>query len=318
MQEKLDVTKYILKRYPTEDIQNYYLQNLQPDIANVTLSPLLVAVQNSNDGAIRLLTECGATFNHSTWRGWDFLHACSKAREWQISCKEILEEVLKFDKKHSNNHEDKYAEIISDEKTSVFQTIVLKIESSIARHGSHKNILLCLVEISELEITDELIEVFCSLPDVKESSDVHPLNFVDEMGNSVLHLLLKYRWYHQSQLNMNSNQNTVAMANEKSDSSCTASEELNIPNAFLNVYNYNLIENGDSYLQTIRRLCEKKSEINLKNKLGETPLMIEIIKATPSIKVIETCCITVLIQMNVLFVDKVVCTNFSLKTITMP
>lgn len=129
-----------------------------------------------------------------------------------------------------------------------------------------------------------MIEAFCSLPDLK--NETKPLNLVDDEGNSVLHILLQYRWYHQGTLGINSddpNENlTTIVSMEKP---CKLPES-KLHNEAHNLNQYKDIENTNNYLQAIRRLLSKTADINLKNKQGDTPLMVEINKLMPSIEVI--------------------------------
>lgn len=289
LQGKIEIITYIFLKYSGGEIQNHYEYRKEPHSLTETklkvFSPLLIAYENSNDDAIRMLTEYGATFPRSIWKGWAFLHACSKEKEWQIACKDILEKVLEYEEENKCNRKHEYTDILNEEP-SVSKKIVLSIENSIRRHGSQKFILLCLVEIPEIEITNELIQAFCSLPDVKETTE--PLNMVDEKGNSILHLLLKCRWYHQENLNVYSddkNENSMIVSMENS---CKLPEESKIPTEAHNFNQYKEIENMNNYLQTIGRLFSKRANFNLKNKQGETPLMVEINKPMPSIKVIRS------------------------------
>lgn len=169
-------------------------------------------------------------------------------------------------------------------KTSVSAKIVLNIHNSIGKHGSQRFILLCLAKIPEIEITNGLIEAFCSLPDLK--NETKPLNLVDDEGNSVLHIFLQYRWYYQGTLGINSddpNENlTTIVSMEKP---CKLPES-KLHNEAHNLNQYKDIENTNNYLQAIRRLLSKTADINLKNKQGDTPLMVEINKLMPSIEVI--------------------------------
>lgn len=279
---KMEIMKYILLKYPEGEILNYYECRKEPQSLTETqlnvLSPLLIAYENRNDDAIRMLTECGATFPRSIWKGWPFVHACSREKEWQIACNDILEKVLEFDEKNKSNRKHDYTDILNEEP-SVSTKIVVNIDNSIRRHESQKFILLCLAKIPEIEITNELIEAFCSLPDLKKETE--PLNLVDEKGNSVLHILLQCRWYHQEHLGIYSDdKNETLMKNP-----CTLPES-KLHNEAHNFNQYKEIEITNKYLQTIGRLPSKRVDFNLKNNHGETPLLVEINKSMPSIEVI--------------------------------
>lgn len=287
LQGKMEIIKYILLKYPEGEILKYYeCRKIHQSLTETqlkVLSPLLIAYENRNDDAMRMLTECGATFPRSIWKGWPFLHACSREKEWQIACQDILEQVLEFDERNKCNQKHEYTDILN-EKPSVSAKIVLNIHNSIGRHGSQRFILLCLAKIPEIEITNGLIEAFCSLPDLK--NETKPLNLVDDEGNSVLHIFLQYRWYHQGTLGINSddpNENlTTIVSMEKP---CKLPES-KLHNEAHNLNQYKDIENTNNYLQAIKRLLSKTADINLKNKQGDTPLMVEINKLMPSIEVI--------------------------------
>lgn len=283
--EKLEIMEYILQKYSNRYIQNHCYN---------CLSPLLEAVNNKNENAIQLLLKNETVFPDATWKGWPFLHACAIYNEFQICSTDILETILTFERKAHSVMENEYRRITSIEQ-SVFEKIVDKIHSSVVEHGSHKHLLLCLVEISELEITDELIKAFCSLADVKASTDLHPINFVDEMGESVLHLLLKYRWYNHGELTISNDDEDDCSENEISDvsveskdGSCHLPEESRVPYEAENFFVYRKIEDKNKHLQTIGRLCVNKANVNMKNKRGETPLMIELNKSKPSIEVLRS------------------------------
>lgn len=287
LQGKMEIIKYILLKYPEGEILKYYeCRKIHQSLTETqlkVLSPLLIAYENRNDDAMRMLTECGATFPRSIWKGWPFLHACSREKEWQIACQDILEQVLEFDERNKCNQKHEYTDILN-EKPSVSAKIVLNIHNSIGRHGSQRFILLCLAKIPEIEITNGLIEAFCSLPDLK--NETKPLNLVDDEGNSVLHIFLQYRWFHQGTLGINSddpNENlTTIVSMEKP---CKLPES-KLHNEAHNLNQYKDIENTNNYLQAIKRLLSKTADINLKNKQGDTPLMVEINKLMPSIEVI--------------------------------
>lgn len=283
--EKLEIMEYILQKYSNRYIQNHRSKCLTP--------PLLVAVKEKNKSGMQLLLKNETVFPDATWKGWPFLHACAIYNEFQICSTDILETVLAFESK-THSVENEYKMITSIEK-SVFEKIVDKVHSSVVKHGSHKHLLLCLVEISELEITDELIKAFCSLADVKGITDLHPINFVDEMGESVLHLLLKYRWYNHGELTISNDGKDDCSENEISDvsvegkvGSCHLPEESQVPYEAENFFVYRKIEDKNKHLQTIRRLCVNKANVNMKNKRGETPLMIELNKTKPSIEVLRS------------------------------
>lgn len=281
---KKNIVKFILNKYSKDDIQNHYTYKQEPDLLNVNtikkyFSPLLEAVKNSNNNAISLLTKHKATFPRPTWRGWTFLHACSRYNEKQICCTELLQKVLEFEEKNHSNEEN--ANYISDEDTSVFEKIVIKVDKSIAKHESQKNILLCLVDIQELEITDALIKAFCSLPDVNESSFLHPLNFVDENGNSVLHLLLKRHWPDEEELRTCREDEGVKTDTE-TDSSDFVYDVSTLDKEAIKEWNSDKV-------RTIQRLLAKNVvDTKKKNKNGETALLIETSKPRPSIDVIRS------------------------------
>lgn len=90
LQGKMEIIKCILLKYPEGEILKYYECRKEQQSLTETqikvLSPLLIAYENRNDDAMRMLTECGATFPRSVWKGWLFLHACSREKEWQIAC----------------------------------------------------------------------------------------------------------------------------------------------------------------------------------------------------------------------------------------
>lgn len=283
--EKLEIMEYILQIYSNRNIQNNCYNGL---------SPLLVAVNNKNESAIQLLLKNETISLNATWKGWSFLHACAIYNEFQICSTDMLETVLAFERKTPSGMENKYRRITSIEQ-SVFEKIVDKVHSSAVKHGSHKHLLLCLVEISELEITDELIKAFCSLADVKVGMDLHPINFVNEMGESVLHLLLKYRWHNHGELTISNDDEDGRSENEISDvsfeskdGSCHLPEESRVPYEAENFCVYRNIEDKNKHLQTIGRLCVNKANVNMKNKRGETPLMIELNKSKPSIEVLRS------------------------------
>lgn len=294
--EKIDVVNFILQKYSKYNIQNRYEFKQAPDSftenpIKVCFSPLMEAVKTSNDNAILLLTKHKATSPGSIWRGWTFLHACSMYDENQICNREFLQKVFEFEEKCHSNEENKYADIInSDEEITVSEKIVIEVDKSIARHGSHKNILLCLVDIPELEITDALIKAFCLLQDVYKCSNLHSLNFVDENGNTVLHLFLKCRSHDDEEF--------VTKSKDKADlseteskivaSTCTLIEE-EIPDEDFSFYTYRKNKDKSKKVRTVQRLLAKKViDTNLKNKKGETPLLIETSKAMPSFDVIKS------------------------------
>lgn len=62
--------------------------------------------------------------------------------------------------------------------------------------------------------------------------------------------------------------------------------ESKLHNEAHNLNQFKDIENTNNYLQAIRRLLSKTAGVNLKNKQGETPLMVEINKLMPSIEVV--------------------------------
>lgn len=287
LQGKMEIIKCILLKYPEGEILKYYECRKEQQSLTETqikvLSPLLIAYENRNGDAMRMLTECGATFPRSVWKGWPFLHACSREKEWQIACQDILEKVLEFDERNKSNQKHEYTDILN-EKPSVSTKIVLSIDNSIRRHGSQKFIFLCLAKIPELEITNGLIEAFCSLPELKNETE--PLNLVDDEGNSVLHVMLQYRWYHQGTLGINSddtNENLTMIVNMEKPCKLPESK---LHNEAHNLNQFKDIENTNNYLQAIRRLLSKTAGVNLKNKQGETPLMVEINKLMPSIEVV--------------------------------
>lgn len=298
--EKSKLVEYILTKYSKDDIQNHYDYILESDSLTenpikMCFSPLLVAVQNSNYKAILLLTKHKATYPRSNWRGWTFLHACSKYNEKQICSSEFLRKVLEFEEKNCSNEKDKYADIISDKQTTVFEKIVIEVDKSIEKHGSHKNILLCLVDIHELEITDAFIKAFCSLIDANESSHLHPLNFVDKNGNSVLHLLLKchrhdtemFRKYSEDR-GVLSKSDTENVDSDYMYESCTLVEEANVLEEEINRSMSEKKEDKSEKIRTLQRLLAIKGlDTNIKNANGETALLIEASKLMPSIDVIK-------------------------------
>lgn len=293
--EKIDVVKFILQNYPCYNIQNRYdykqaSDSLTENPIKICLSPLMEAVKTSNDNAILLLIKRKATSPRSIWRGWTFLHACSMYDETQICNREFLQKVFEFEEKSHTNEENEFANILSDNEITVSEKMVIEIDKSIARHKSHKNILLCLVDIPELEITDALIKAFCSLQDVNERSNLHSLNFVDENGNSVLHLFLKCKSHDDEEFVMKSKDKTDSSKTESKSvaSACTLIEE-EIPDEDFSFYTYRKNIEKSKKVRTVQRLLgEKVIDTNLKNKKGETLLLIETSKAMPSFDVIKS------------------------------
>lgn len=112
MPEKIKIVEYILNKYSKDNIQNHYdyileFDSLTKNPIKICFSPLLVAVKNSNDKAILLLTKHKATYPMSNWRGWTFLHACSKYNEKQICSTEFLLKVLEFEENNHSNEKEK-------------------------------------------------------------------------------------------------------------------------------------------------------------------------------------------------------------------
>lgn len=172
---------------------------------------------------------------------------------------------------------------------------MIKVDKSIATHGSHKNILLCLVDIQELEITNAFINAFCSLADVNESSSLHPLNYVDKNGNSVLHLLLKSHRHDTEELRtysedrgVTSNIDTETVDSDYMYESCTLVEEVNVIEEGLSLSMPGKMQDSSVIIRTLQRLLAIKGlDTNIKNANGETALLIEASKLRPSIDVIR-------------------------------
>lgn len=292
--KKTDVVNFILQKYSDYNIQNQYDYkqapgSLKKNPIKIYFSPLMEAVKTSNEKAILLLTKHKATSPRSIWRGWTFLHACSMFDENQICNREFIQKVFEFEEKSHTNEENKYAYIISDEEITVYEKMVIEVDNSIARHKSHRNILLCLVDIPEVEITDALIKAFCSLQDVYECSNLHSLNFVDENGNSVLHLFLKCKSHDEEFVTKSKDKTDFSKTESKSvASTCTLIEEV-ITDEDFSFYTYRKNKDKSKKVRTVQKLLAKKViDTNLKNKKGETLLLIETSKAMPSFDVIKS------------------------------
>ncbi|XP_062617455.1 uncharacterized protein LOC134279109 isoform X2 [Saccostrea cucullata] len=298
-EEKIEITDFILEKYSGKDIQNFYGDENRSSGVQFNQSyvyPLSEALRTRNEKAIQLLLKKKACFPSSTWKGWPFLHACYN--EPTICCSEFLEAVLSFDRNESvfesNEEKDvlKYDQIRATEETFL-ESIVSKIEKSIRLNKeSCKMILFYLIQISNLEISDGIIHAFCSIPEIKQRSEVeriNPLNFVDDNGNSILHLLLNYQ---RNQPTMGANYDDIA---QPEDDIVEGDKDENLPmlpEEVTDDYQLDIVfarmEEKSVHLRTIRRFYKKGADLNMKNKMGETPLMIEISKFCPSIDVVKS------------------------------
>lgn len=291
LQDKHDVIQYILEQYP--DIQNAYTRKIgrTQNTNDCYFSPLLEATKHQNENAIQNLIKRKATFPLKIWRGWPFLHACYK--ESQLCCAQFLISVYAFEEKRfsKNENEDKFTskKIISVQE-NFFDKIVFKIDRSIEKNESMKNILLDLIDVYELQITVHLIEAFCSLHTNEGYLLLQqPLNFKDKNGNSIIHLYLKYR-VHPGQ-NYFSKSDDEEYFSGVDDYTCTPGSAVELSNKHSNValspLRSKIIQSKSKHIETVELLSKNKTDFNAKNNLGETPLMIELSKQHPSKEIVE-------------------------------
>ncbi|XP_062602162.1 serine/threonine-protein phosphatase 6 regulatory ankyrin repeat subunit B-like, partial [Saccostrea cucullata] len=287
-------------QYENKDIQNFCREKKGSTVEESIqkyASPLHEALRARNEDAIRLLIGKKAVFSFTSWRGWQFLHACYE--EPQICCLEILEAVLAFDaiKPSSDTNATKgalnYNQILATGERTFYEDIVANIDNSIIEQGSHERILLDLVKIPTLEITNGLIDAYSSLSDIRKYSDMkrqNPLNITDENGDSILHLLIKFKVYYSKTVgghfDSNGSPHTEEVEEEKEEALALYPEEVTTEGQHDDAYEQ--IENQSILLQMIGRLYVKGIDINMKNKKGETPLMIEVSKFNPSIDVVKS------------------------------
>lgn len=100
-----------------------------------------------------------------------------------------------------------------------------------------------------------MIKVFCFLVDVKVGMDLYLINFVDEMGEFVFYLLLKYWWYNYGELIISNDDEDGCFENEISDvlfeskdGFCYLLEELWVFYEVENFCVYRNIEDKNKYL----------------------------------------------------------------------
>ncbi|XP_062602691.1 uncharacterized protein LOC134264415 [Saccostrea cucullata] len=294
--EKKNVTEYILDLYSNEGIQNFCRGrkcSAIDETVHKEATPLLEAFKFKNEEVVRLLIRKKARFSSTSWSGWSFLHSCYE--EQQICCLEILEAILAFDNsKFTSDQKDtndalNYNQILAKWEKTFHEDVVTNIDDSIRKHGSLERILLDLVKIPNFEITSGLLDVFFSLSEIRKFSEMklqNPLNITDENGNSILHLLVKLKCYiPETPKGRNYVDNSIDPVVEIVDEDMD--EKLKMyPEEVTGEEQYDVVykqmENQSVLLQMIRRLCIKGVDINMKNKKGETPLMIEISKYNPS------------------------------------
>lgn len=289
-QEMKDITEYILERYSDRDIQNDFRDNINKSVFkhnSYISSPLLEAANHHNEHAIQIFLKNKATFPHTTWKGWPFLHACYK--EKQIGCSAFLMTLYEMEEtilKNENEHDLKY-EDVGSENFTFCQKVVITIKKSYEKHGTLQHILLDLIEIPELEVTDSLIKAFCSLSNFTELHCTDPLNCKDDKGNSVLHLFVK---------NCGSSQEDCIDCIYEDDfpeiGECTTGndiEQLKIEtNEIGNDFSKDsTTRDPNKILQTLTVLYNNYIDFNTKNKIGLTPLMIELSKKSPSKEIVE-------------------------------
>lgn len=297
LQENKTLTEYILMAYAERNIQNHFFKTNETNASSKSkeetyLSPLLVALKNENKSAMQLLLKYKATFPPVRWQAWHFLHICCEYGVSQFCCPELLASIYEFENEKTLNPENElkrdldYGKIKSVENED-FKDFVLKLHNLFENPGSPETILLDLVEIPYLDITGELILSFCSMPDVKERAkemNKLPMNFANAQGNTVLHLYLKLHDYNDGLLE-ESDDEDIDLENE-SDCQLHSVEVCN--NDLLDLIKLGKVENRNKHLSTIKILCTSGIDINMKNNLEQTPLMIEISKFRPSIETIST------------------------------
>nr|XP_022292818.1 uncharacterized protein LOC111103680 isoform X2 [Crassostrea virginica] len=299
-EEKLDIIENILSQYPQGDIQKDYKVKENVSSFACYLSPLLEATDSKNEDAVKTLIKHGASFPLTNWLGWPFLHACWG--EDQICCSNFLSALRRFEEKKMTGNKD----LICEESTDIYERIILAIETSISRkNGKLTHILFDLMVISELEVTDQLIKAFCSLESLTDFEGQMPLNYGYKKGNSILHLILKKcedvqdDWLDDSSHEdvildgdiytagndiFEKDQESEENGNQERDDEETGSKETED-------HGENFLQFGTGMwsktktLQTLRVLHDNNTNFNLKNKMGQTPLMIEVSKINPSVEI---------------------------------
>ncbi|XP_078330864.1 uncharacterized protein LOC111103680 isoform X3 [Crassostrea virginica] len=303
-EEKLDIIENILSQYPQGDIQKDYKVKENVSSFACYLSPLLEATDSKNEDAVKTLIKHGASFPLTNWLGWPFLHACWG--EDQICCSNFLSALRRFEeKKMTRNKNEIEKDLICEESTDIYERIILAIETSISREkGKLTHILFDLMVISELEVTDQLIKAFCSLESLTDFKGQMPLNFGDKNGNSLLHLILKKCEDVQDDWLEDSIHEDVDILDgdiytagndifeeESEENGNNKRDDEEMGNKETENHGQNFLQFGTGMwsktkkLQTLRVLHDNNTNFNLKNAMGQTPLMIEVSKINPSVEI---------------------------------